>query len=122
LTANFVPVIPPSYSLTITVSPTNGGSVLVTPAANSNGTYSANTVVAVAAQPAAGFHFSHWSGASTSSNALIQIVMSGDRTATAVFEPLPAIDFTQNSGVFAGLLIDEHETTYTSSGLIVLRV
>lgn len=122
LTANFVPVIPPTYTLTIHVTPTNGGSVLVTPSADSNGIYSANTTVALAAQPNAGFRFVRWTGAVTSTNAVALVVMNSDKSVTAAFEPIPPLDFTQLNGTWAGLLIDERETNFTTTGFVALRV
>lgn len=122
VTANFVPVIPPSYTLTINVIPTNGGAVVVSPPANSNGTYSANTVVALSAQPAPGFRFVSWAGAVVSSNSLVQLVMNGNKTVTARFEEIPPLDFTLLNGAWAGLLLDEGELDFTTSGYVNLKV
>ena len=121
VTANFVPIIPPAYTLTVNISPTNGGTVLVTPSANSNGTYSANTTVALSAQPAAGFRFDRWTGAVASSNALVLLVMNGNKGVTAMFAPLTNLIFADLTGAWAGLLIDERETNYTTTGYIALR-
>jgi hypothetical protein len=122
VTANFVPVIPPTFTLTINVVPTNGGTVLVTPPANSNGTYSANVTVALSAQPNPGFRFVRWTGAVASSNALVQVLMNGNKTVTATFEPIPPLDFALLKGAWAGLLLDERDTNFTTSGLLTLRV
>jgi len=122
IAANFVPVIPPSYTLTVNVAPTNGGIVLVVPPPASNGTYTANTTVALSAEPNFGFRFVRWTGAVASSNALVLLVMTGDKTVTATFEPIPPLDFAQWNGPWAGLLIDERDTNYTTTGFVSLRV
>ena len=121
-TANFVPIIPPTYTLTIFRSPTNGGNVLVTPGANSNGTYSANTTVALAAQPNAGFEFVNWSGAVNTTNNPIVVVMSADRTVTANFQPIPPVVFDDVAATYAGLLMERSETNFTASGFLSVRV
>lgn len=120
--ANFVPVIPPSYLLTVTVSPAGSGLVIASPPPNSNGTFSAGTVVALFAQPNPGFRFVGWSGADTSTNNPVAVTMNGDKSLAASFQTVPALDFDKLAGVFNGLLFDENETNYTSSGFISLRV
>ncbi|HWN93535.1 MAG TPA: hypothetical protein VNT99_00765, partial [Methylomirabilota bacterium] len=127
VTANFAAVIPPTYTLTVEVSPTNGGVVLVTPGAGANGTYAAGTTVALAAQPNAGFRFTNWTGAVNSTNNPIVIVMNGDRSVRAAFVPRAPVEFPTLSGVYAGLLIDDSGTNFTvlsyaASGLIQLRI
>ena len=119
-TANFVP--PPAYALVLTVSPTNFGSVFVTPAPDSNGTYSAGTTVGLAALPSSGFRFVGWTGAVVSTNNPILIVMNGNRALTALFEAIPPIDYNEAAGVYSGLLLDEQKTNYTTSGFITVRV
>jgi hypothetical protein len=121
VTANFVPIIPPVYTLTLNVSPTNAGVVLVTPS-STNGSYAGGTTVALAAQPNTGFRFARWTGAVNSTNNPIVLVMSGDRSVTAVFEAIPPRDFADLAGVYSGLLVDEADTNYTTSGFISIRV
>jgi uncharacterized repeat protein (TIGR02543 family) len=122
VTANFVPVIPPGYTLTVAVSPAGAGLVIASPPPGSNGTFSAGTVVALLARPNAGYRFVRWTGADSSTNNPIPLVMDGNKSLTAVFETVPALDFGQLAGVFNGLLFDEGETNYTTSGFISLRV
>ena len=121
-TANFVPIVPPAYTLTVSVNPANAGSVLVTPPPAANGTYPADTIVALAAQPDAGFRFLSWSGAVNTTNSLILIAMSGNRSVTANFAPIPSLDFTEARGGYAGLLLDEHEINFATSGFLSLRL
>ena len=122
VTANFQPIVPPAFTLTLTLSPTNGGVVLATPSLNGSGIYSAGTTVALAAQPAAGFVFANWTGAITSTNNPLLVVMDGDKAVRANFAARPPLDFAALKGSFAGLLLDETDTNYTTSGYLSLRV
>lgn len=122
VTANFAPIVPPTFTLTLTLSPTNGGVVLATPPLNGGGVYAAGTTVALAAQPAAGFIFVNWTGAITSTNNPLLLVMDGDQALRANFAARPPLNFASLEGSFAGLLLDETETNYTTSGFLSLRV
>jgi uncharacterized repeat protein (TIGR02543 family) len=123
LTANFVAVIAPTFTLDLTVTPATAGSVAVTPA-SSNGNYSAGTLLALSAQPNVGFRFLRWSGAVNSTNNPIPLVMDGHKSVTANFESIPPLDFAGAGGVYAGLLIDEQDTNnnYTASGFFNVRL
>ena len=55
--ANFAVI--PQYTLTTSVTPSDGGSVTLNP---SGGTYDENTGVTVTAVPATGFAFKNWAG------------------------------------------------------------
>ena len=95
VTANFVPVIPPSYTLTVAVSPAGAGLVIASPPPNSNGTFSAGTVVALFSQPNPGFRFVGWTGAVNSTNNPISLVMDGDKSLTNILAVAPALDFDE---------------------------
>jgi uncharacterized protein (TIGR02145 family)/uncharacterized repeat protein (TIGR02543 family) len=93
LTAIFQPnsVTPPeddsTYTLTIIVSPANGGTVLRQPERDK---YGPGTMVAVAAAAADGYSFAGWTGTLsgavlTSNDAVIGIPMDGNKTLTANF-------------------------------------
>ena len=76
----------PCYNLTPSVSPSGGGSVLVTPAPNCNATqHTQGTVVTLTAMPACGHTFSSWSGALSGSVNPTTITMSGAKSVTANF-------------------------------------
>ena len=79
LTANFL------YTLNTNVTPQGGGTVQRIP--NTAG-YSFGTLVTATATPAAGYEFTGWSGASTSTNASTEIIMDGNKTLTANFQPI----------------------------------
>jgi len=125
VTANFVPLIPPippRYTLVVSSSPTNAGTVTVNPLAGTNGTYSSNTTAALAAIANHGFRFAHWSGASSSTNNPIVITMTGDKSVTAVFEDLPAVDFSTLAGAYNGLIVDGRSVSAATAGSLNVRL
>ena len=72
-----------SYTLTVDVSPSQAGSVSLSPA---GGEYDAGQRVLVTATPASGYTFDYWGGAASgSSNNIILITMDSDKTAIAYF-------------------------------------
>ena len=85
LTANFVdkPIPPTPKTYTLKITATNGGSV--SPAVGTH-TYDAETEVAVIATADAGYTFSDWIGASSSTDAAITVKMDGDKVLTANFQ------------------------------------
>jgi len=122
VTANFVPIIPPSYTLMTTVSPAGAGLVIISPPPATNATYVAGTIIALNGRPNPGFRFVRWTGAVASTNNPIAVIMDGNKSLTAIFEAVPPLNFDDLAGVFQGLLFDERETNYTTSGFISLRV
>ncbi len=77
----------PRHTLTLVTSPPGTGTFAVSPSPGTDGKYAAGTEVSVAAQPAAGYTFSHWSGAASGTSASTRIAVTGDVTATAHFAP-----------------------------------
>ncbi len=75
-------------SLTVSASPSYGGSVLVTPAA-ADGGYTPGTVVQVRAVPASGFEFVAFKGDVAGTNPIQWLTISGNQVAVATFRPLP---------------------------------
>lgn len=69
-----------SFALTMVVSGT--GSISLSPP---GGTYSADTVVTLTANPAVGSHFDHWEGDATGTNNPTTVTMDANKTVTAVF-------------------------------------
>ncbi|HMJ90837.1 MAG TPA: Ig-like domain-containing protein [Candidatus Acidoferrum sp.] len=119
---NFVPFVPPRFRLTVNITPPDSGRILITPAADSSGTYSANTVVALAAVPEHGFHFAHWVGATVSTNNPLLLAMNANTELTALFEGITALDFNSFAGAYQGLLLDEQTINHTASGTLSLRL
>lgn len=73
---------PTSYSLTVNISPSAGGSVSRSP---NNTTYTTGTVVTLTATPASGYTFSGWSGGASGTAASTTVTMNANQTVTATF-------------------------------------
>lgn len=75
-------VIPPSYSITVTASPTTGGTV------SGGGSYESGKTATVRASPAEDFLFVEWQedGAQVSTSAAYSFTVSKARALTAVFK------------------------------------
>ncbi|TWV94325.1 InlB B-repeat-containing protein [Chitinophaga pinensis] len=93
---------PGTYALSITASPSAGGSVTASPNASS---YAAGTVVTLTAAPASGYTFSGWSGAASGTATTTTVTMNNNLAVTA--------SFTANNGGGGGntIRIDDAATT-----------
>ena len=69
-------------SLSVTVSPSGGGSVTLSP---SGGSYSKGTTVTLTASPASGYTFQGWSGGASGSDNPTEVTMDDNKTVTATF-------------------------------------
>jgi hypothetical protein len=67
---------------TVTVQPTTGGSVALSP---SGGTYAPGTLVTVTAVPASGYRFGSWSGSLSGSTNPTTLLVDGNKTISASF-------------------------------------
>lgn len=78
------------YSLTTSVNPANGGSVIISPSPNCNNAtqYTSGTNVTLTATSNSGYSFSTWSGNATGSSNPLNIVMDGNKNIIANFAPL----------------------------------
>lgn len=76
-----------TYDLTLAVNPGEAGTT--TPAAGIH-TFNDGSIVEVTAAPAAGYIFSHWSGACSGSGSC-SVAMNTDKSVTANFNPAPTI-------------------------------
>ncbi|NTV80920.1 MAG: DNRLRE domain-containing protein [Candidatus Aminicenantes bacterium] len=70
------------YTLTVTASPPDGGTVTRAP---DRAQYDPGTVVTLTATPASGFAFSRWDGGLTGTTNPATVAMSADRSVTAIF-------------------------------------
>lgn len=95
------------FELTVQSSPPGSGQIRVNTLAHADlpwtGKYFKRLPVEIEAIPAAGFEFSHWSGAASSDNSTIELNLRDDETLTAHFQPIvlptPVIDsFRPDSG------------------------
>lgn len=75
--ANFAAV---RYSLSVTVSPTAGGSVSPT-----GGTFDSGSVVTLTATPAPGYQFVSWSGDASGTGQTVELPMNSDKSVIANF-------------------------------------
>jgi len=64
-----------------------GGSVSVSPAPETNGKYTKNTVVNLTASPASGYDWKSWSDTDSNTSNPTTVTMSGDKQVKANFEP-----------------------------------
>ena len=86
-------------TLTVTASPSAGGSVARSPDQTQ---YGFGAIVALTANPASGYVFSRWEGDATGSANPTRITMNGEKTATAVFTAAapPLIRLSASSHTF----------------------
>jgi len=84
-----------TYTLTANASPAEGGSVERNP---SRDNYDHGTQVTLTAIPAAGYALAGWIGA-TGIGTQTAVTMDGNKTLTAVFEPIPVSHYTLDVGV-----------------------
>jgi uncharacterized repeat protein (TIGR02543 family) len=89
---------PTTYTLTVNVTPTAGGSVTKSP---NNTTYTAGTVVTLTAAPASGYTFTGWSGGASGTATSTTVTMNANQTVTATFTAstgTPEIVLTPTAG------------------------
>ena len=90
-----------NYTLSLTTSPANGGSVTKQPDQNE---YSEGTIVTLTANPASGYQFDQWQGDASGSDNPLELNMNGDKNITAVFsEVQPEIHLSANSLSFSAI-------------------
>jgi len=77
------------YTLTVTVSPSGGGTVSRNPADQDPTTpgyqYEDGTTVTLTATPASDYEFNHWSGNASGTSATTSVLMTGNKSVTANF-------------------------------------
>lgn len=82
LIARFIPDEPDVFSLSVAVSPAEGGTVELTP---TGGEYEAGTLVTLTAFPNTGYEFVRFSGDASSTNGTADLIMNADKTIVAQF-------------------------------------
>jgi uncharacterized protein (TIGR02145 family)/uncharacterized repeat protein (TIGR02543 family) len=96
-----------TYTLTVDQNSNTGGTVTRIPEGPN---YRLNDIVTVTAKAKPGYEFKGWSGASTSKDSVVEIVMNGDTTLTAEFGVvIYQIKYDLDSGTVAGT----NPNTYT---------
>lgn len=84
-------VVAPVHTLTAVAQPADAGAVALSPP---GGAYNEGTIVQVAAVPAPGWTFAAWTGDLDGSASPDTLVMDGDRSVTAQFEPVSHLVLT----------------------------
>jgi hypothetical protein len=83
VTATFAQTPATQYNLTVTIDPSSGGTVALSP---TGGSYTANTQVTLTATPNANYTFGSWSGVGSNSGTTASVTMgSADKSVTANF-------------------------------------
>jgi len=84
-----------SYTIELTASPSNGGSIVKTP---SSPYYSSGTSVSLKANPVSGWKFDSWSGDATGTANPVSVTMNANKSVIAKFTPLidPAANIIKN--------------------------
>jgi hypothetical protein len=83
VTAIFTSTVTP-YTLTVTVSPSGGGSVAKSPDQTQ---FAAGAVVTLTASPASGYQFTRWQGGATGTANPATVTMNANTNVTAIFTP-----------------------------------
>jgi len=94
----------PTYTLGVSVSPPQAGSV-----SPSGGEYESGLQITVTATPASGYTFDYWDGDASGSSNTVTITMNSNKTITAHFEVIPGtltvhfIDVDQGDSILLDL-------------------
>lgn len=73
---------PGTYTLSLTASPSAGGTITASPSASS---YTSGTVVTLTATPASGYTFTSWSGGASGTSASTTVTITANTSVTATF-------------------------------------
>jgi uncharacterized protein (TIGR02145 family)/uncharacterized repeat protein (TIGR02543 family) len=108
------PITPAAYTLTVTVSPAEGGTVLRNP---NKASYTFGEPVTVTATAENGYTFTGWSGAVSGTTNPAVITMDGDKALTAVFGKRGATRFTIHFNSNGGGSVPEPITADSASNI-----
>jgi len=93
LVANFVPIIIPSYTLTVNAAPANEGTVSVE-GTNRGGIFPEGSTNTVLATPGSGFEFIGWTGDATGTVNPLTVTLNTNLTITAFFAAIGSVTVT----------------------------
>lgn len=80
-----------AYSLTVSVIPSDGGTV-----SPSSGTYDEGTEVIIACTPSIGYLFNRWDGDTEGADNPLSIIMDSNKSITGVFEKNPELSYKES--------------------------
>ena len=103
------------YTLTITVNPAAGGSVVADPGPP----YHYGDVVTLTASASPGYTFDHWSGDASGSSTVTTVTMDGDKSVTAHFTQ-KQYTLTITIDGQGTVIKDPNQTTYTYNTVVEL--
>jgi uncharacterized repeat protein (TIGR02543 family) len=110
VTAVFAPIPRNQYTLTVSASPSDAGTITRTP---DQPQYLAGTTVTLTAIPTSRYSFSGWQGDASGSTNPIAITVSGNKTITAAFVEKPSstsfFNATQDAMSIVSLKVDGEE-------------
>jgi uncharacterized repeat protein (TIGR02543 family) len=117
VTANFI--AGPTYTLTVQVSPSGGGTVALSP---SQAAYASGTIVTLTATAASGYAFSNWTGDATGTANPTTVTMNGNKTVTANFIAGPTYTLTVQVSPSGGgtVALSPNKTHYPSGTIVTL--
>jgi len=99
------------YTITTSVAPAEGGEVHLQPPEDPEG-YTKDTQVSLTAIANAGFEFNHWEGDLTGSMNPVSIVMDGNKTITAAFEPRYVLTVSVDPAGGGTVALDPSQSPY----------
>ena len=115
------PEADPMYTLSVSVDPSEAGSV-----SPPGGRYESGVQVALTASPASGYSFDYWSGSASGTHPTITVIMDTDKSLTANFETTSPVsevlffdDFTDEAGPWY-TFSDENGTVFYENGWLHL--
>ncbi|MCX7956892.1 MAG: InlB B-repeat-containing protein [Endomicrobia bacterium] len=121
VTANFSQQQQQTYTLTVSINPTGGGSVVLNPA---GGTYVAGTQVTLTATASSGYVFSGWSGDLTGTTNPATITMNSNKVVTASFSEQQQTTYTLTTNVSptgaGSVTLNPSGGVYTAGTTVVL--
>lgn len=99
-------------SLTRTVSPATGGTIVVQPTPNCGSKYVKNTLVTLTASPATGYKFTNWSGALSGEQTEKSLIIDDDTSVTANFASQYTLKLSVNG---AGSIVADPDKPFYSA-------
>ncbi|MBF0103189.1 MAG: InlB B-repeat-containing protein, partial [Desulfobacterales bacterium] len=121
VSVNFIEIPPETYTLNKTASPSDGGTISLSPEKPS---YTSGETVILTATPNSGYRFESWSGDASGTNSSVTITMNDHKTVTANFVrvELQTYTLTQTASPSDGgtISVSPDKPSYTSGETVTL--